>query len=337
MKNIFRFSITLCLLILFPLIITACGKQNMPEKPDIESTPLKITFAGGQPGGTYYMLASGIAESVNKTYPGSVVTIIPGSGVANIIKINNRQVDLSTSQNAVVADALDGRSPFEAKLDNIASIGSFYDCYYQIVVDKKLGITSFDEIINNKMKIRISADSLNSIAEVSFKRLLNEYGVTYEDFKAWGGDIVFQDKAASSDMLSDGLIDGFCTIDSYPTPSIQEAALSKDLVFLTIKPEIIENLGHKYGYGKGIVPADTYKNINNDVMTFTTFVVVVIPKDAPDDTAYKVARSIHLNLDYIKNIHATLKDLTPDKLTTNPGAPLHQGAQKYYKEAGIIK
>lgn len=317
------------------MLPAACGKQNQPVYT-ADSQPLKMTFAGGQASGTWYMLTNGITECINKTYPGSIITVVPGSGVSNITRVNNKQADLSTSHSVVVVDAINGREPFEEKLGNVAALASFYTSSYQIMVDKKLGITSFDELINNRTKIKLSVDQLNSTAEVSFKRLLNEYGVTYDDFKKWGGEIVFRQKAESSDMLGDGYIDGFGTLNPYPSPTIQEAEVNRDLVLLSIDPDVIERLSQKYGYGKGIVPANTYKN-SDKVTTFTSQAVIVIPKDAPDDVAYKVARSLHLNLDYLRTVHVAMKDLAPEYLAGNFGVPLHSGAEKYYKEAGIIK
>lgn len=337
MKKNFRLPIVLCLLLLLAVFTAACGKQNQPANQAAGSQPLKLTFAGGQASGTWYLLTNGITECINKTYPGSVITVVPGSGVSNITRVNNKQADLSTSHSVVVVDALSGREPFEERQANVAVLASFYDSSYQIVVDKKLGINSFEEIINNKIKIKLSVDQLNSTAEVSFKRLLNEYGVTYDDFKGWGGEIVFRQKADSSDMLSDGYIDGYGTLNPYPSPTIQEADLSRNLVLLSIDPYVIERLSQKYGYGKGLVPANTYKNSNKDVTTFTSRAVIIMPKDAPEDVAYKVARSLHLNLDYLRSVHAAMKDLNPEYLAGNFGAPLHKGAEKYYKEAGIIK
>lgn len=318
------------------LLLAACGKQNQPVYT-ADAQPLKLTFAGGQASGTWYLLTNGITECINKTYPGSIITVVPGSGVSNITRVNNKQADLSTSHSVVVVDALNGREPFEEKLGNVAALASFYTSSYQIVVDKKLGVNSFVDIISNKIKIKLSVDQLNSTAEVSFKRLLNEYGVTYDDFKEWGGEIVFRQKAESSDMLGDGYINGFGTLNPYPSPTIQEAEVNRDLVLLSIDPDIIERLSQKYGYGKGVIPANTYKNSNKDVTTFTSKAVIIIPRDAPDDVAYKVARSLHLNLDYLRSVHVAMKDLNPEYLAGSFGVPLHRGAEKYYREAGIIK
>lgn len=336
MKRIFRLPIVLCLLFLLAMLTTACGKQNQPVYT-ADSQPLKLTFGGGAPSGTWYLITNGVSECVNKSYPGSNVTVIPGSSVPNIVRVNSGQIDLSMSTNFYNVSAAAGGDPFNEKLDNLAAVASLYPSYFQLVVDKKLGVTSMDEIIARKMKIRISVESVASNTEVAFKQMLNEYGITEDDINAWGGDIVNKNKPESVDMLTDGLLDGFANVSLYPVPNIQEAAVNNDLVLLSINPAVIDSLCQKYGYSKGVIPANTYSFNDIDVATFNTDTVIIIPKDAPDEVGYKVARSIHQNLEYLRTVHVALKDLKSVELTQNLGAPLHKGAEKYYREAGIIK
>lgn len=337
MKKSFLLSLLFsCLLLLLLVLISSCAKQQQVTASKVNQ-PIKATIGGGEPSGSWYMLLNGVTECINKSYPGSTVTAIPGNALSNVTRINSKQVDLGLCHNIVAADAIEGNEPFEEKLSNVALVASFYPTYYQLVVDKKLGVTSLDEVITRKMKIRLSADQVGSIAELSFKRLLNEYGVTYDDIKKWGGDIVFRNKTDSSNMLADGYIDGYSTVALFPATHIQEASLSKDLVFLSINQSAIDSLSQKYGYSKGVIPANAYKFNDQDFNTFKALNVLIVSKDAPDDIAYKVARSIHQNIDYLKSVHSTVKEMKPEDLAQNSGIPLHKGAEKYYREAGIIK
>lgn len=337
MKKNFRLPIVLCLLLLLAVFTAACGKQNQPAIQAVDSQPLKLTFGGGSAGSTWSLITNGVSECVNKSYPGSNVTVVPGSSVSNVVRVNSSQLDLSLASNCVNVSASAGTAPFNEKLDNLATLASLYPSYFQLVVDKKLGVTSMDEIIDRKMKIRISADQVGSASEEAFKQMLGEYGVTYDDITSWGGEIVNKTRAESSDMLTDGLIDGFLNISLYPIPNIQEAAVNKDLVLISINPTVVDNLCKKYGYRQGAVPAHTYTFNDKDVNTFASDTVVIIPKNAPDEIGYKAARSIHQNLDYLRTVHIALKDLSPEELTQNLVLPLHKGAEKYYREAGIMK
>lgn len=336
MKMISRVSLIVCLLLLL-IVIPACGKQNQHANQAVDSQPLKLTFGGGAAGGILYLSTNGISECINKSYPGSNVTVVPGSGASNIVRVNSGQMDLGMASNNMNYSAVSGVPPFDEKMDNLATVATLYPSYFQLVVDKKLGVTSMDEIIAGKVKIRISADQVGSATEESFKQMLGEYGVTYDDITSWGGEIVNKTKAESADMLTDGLLDGFTNISLYPIPNIQEVAVNKDLVLISINPTVVDSLCQKYGYKKGVVPANTYSFNDNDVTTFASNTVVIIPENAPHEVGYKVARSIHQNIDYLRTVHVALKDLKPEELTQNLVLPLHKGAEKYYREAGIIK
>jgi TRAP transporter TAXI family solute receptor len=337
MKRNFGLRLILLLLLCTLFLISACGKKEQPAAKYSDNQPLKITFAGGAPNGVWYIVTNGVTECVNRSYPGSVVTVVPGSSIANLIRINEGQTDLSLATSTISVTAAGGNEPFKEKLSNVATVASLYPAHFQLVVDKKLGITSMDELIDRKVKIRLSVDQAGSNTEVAFKQMLSEYGVTYEDIKSWGGEIISRDKVNSSNMLSDGLIDGFTNITLYPAPPIQEAAVNKELVLLSINPDVIDRLCQKYGYSKGVIPANTYNFNDRDVASFANNAVVIVPKNAPDEVAYKVARAISENLDYLRTAHVAMQDLTPEKLTRDTGVPLHQGALKYYQESGAIK
>jgi TRAP transporter TAXI family solute receptor len=334
MENSSRLFLVLLLLLLLLVVLTACGKK---EQPAADTQPLKITFAGGSPSGFWYMVSNGVAECINRSYPGSVVTVVPGSGVGNITRINNRQVDLGLTSSNTTVDAMAGSEPFNEKLTNIAAVASLYPTSIQIVVSKELDITSVEDIFARKMKIRLSADQAGSNTELVLRRLLAEYGLTYKDIKEWGGEIIFKDMTDSSTMLSDGLIDGFMISSLYPAPTIQEIAVSKELVLLSVNPAMVEKFSQKYGYTRGIIPANTYSFNDRDITTLNANALILMPGETQDEVAYKVTRSIVENLEYLKTVHSALGGLTPDKLVQGTGIPLHKGAEKYYREIGVIK
>lgn len=334
------------LLTLVMIVLAGCGNQNpKPEaKSDTKSDtkpasaqPLRVTFAGSSPGGVWYMVMGGVTETINRSYPGSSVTVIPGDGVSNVTRVADGQAQIGLTHSAIAAAAIAGNDPFKNKIDNIASVASLYPSQLQFVVTKKSGITSIEDIKNKKMKIRVSVDSPGSTGELAFKRMINEYGFTYDDIKSWGGQVIFKNMGDSSDMLSDGLLDGMSTMTLYPASPLEEASVHNDLVLLPIKKEVTEALAKKFGYGTDNIPKNTYKFQTLDASTISSYTIIAVPKNASDELAYSIAKSIKENLDYLKSVHVAMKTLAPEQLVQNLGTPLHPGAQKYYKEAGILK
>lgn len=302
-----------------------------------DEDPMDMVMLGGSPTGVWFMVTTGISECVNKTYPGSVVQIIPGGGSGNPIRISQGEAESGMTHNILAYAAKSGADPYEDKLENIASIASFYSSCFQVVVDEDLGISTFDEIIENKMKIRLSIDKPGSSCQVLFLRMLEEYGVTVEEMEEWGCQIYFKNFADSSSMMSDGLVDGFGVNTLAPAPPIVETSLGKDMVLLEMNDEIVKTLHDKYGYSQYVVPAGTYDFCQVDINTAAATSILATSRDVSEEVAYKLARSIDENLDYMRNVHVALSSLTSESIVENLGVDLHPGAAKYYREQGIIE
>jgi len=299
--------------------------------------PVFATLAGGSPTGMLFMVCTGVSESVARSYPGSVVTIVPGSLTANAIRVNNGEVDACMANSALLYAASEGDSPYDKKLDNLAAVSNIFSGIFQIVVDKQTGITTFEEIVGKKLKVRLSFDQQGSATAVTIERLFAEYGVTREDFEAWGGTIVQKGQEDSAAMLSDGFIDGYAVQTLCPARAIQESAAARDIVLLELDPAVVSGMIEKYGYFPYTIPAGSYDFVTKDCPSLCANVVLTVPADAPDDLAYKLARSLVENIDYMREIHAGLKGLTPEGMASETGVPLHPGAMKYYKEIGVIE
>lgn len=332
------------LLICFILIIGGCSAQKVSEpaaaSPDaenqVETAPLNLTLAGGSTNGVWYMVSNGISECINKSYPGSVTTILPGNGVGNAIRINRGEVNAGLATSAMLYAANQGTDPYKEKLSNLAAVAMIHPTALQIVVRKDMGVTSFQEILDKKLKIRLSIDQQGSQASALFIQLLEAYGVSEKDLLSWGGQLINKGQEEASGMYVDGMIDGFILLTLYPAPAIQEGDLGRDMVLLPLDPGVITTLCEKYGYNKIIIPTDAYRFTSQDSPSVCSNTVLAIPKNASDEAAYKLARSLVENLDFFKNVHVAIKNLTPKMMVEDLGVPLHPGAKKYFQEIGIL-
>ena len=313
------------------LSAVACGNQGS-DTAKKGREPINVKIIGASPTGVLYMVLNGVSECVNKSYPKSTVSIAPGNLIANVNRIDAHDGDAGVTNDIMAAAALEGIPPYKEKLENIAGVAFLYSNSFQVVVSKDLGITSLEEIINNKMKVTLAVDKLVSSPGILMERIFTEYGITVEDFEAWGGKFVFYNMSDAAGMLADGSVDGFCIVGAPPTPQVQETAVNKDLVVLDIAPEVVKSLVQKYGYTESVMPAGTYDFQEEDCQTLSSGVVLIVAKDAPDEVAYKLAASINENLDYLTSVHVAFSDLTLDKMSGNLGIPLHPGAEKYYNE-----
>lgn len=317
-----------------------CSKQVGNEgREDTKTQPaeMNLTLLGTSPNGPGLIIVNGLAECINKSYPDSVITVVPGNFGTNITRINNNEADACMTDTYMALSALSGEAPYDEKMDNLASVTYLMPTVYQIAVNAKSGLSSFEDFIINKKNLRISVGMTGSAAAQFMMELLAFYGLTLEDIEGWGCEIVYQNIDNSAQMLADKRIDMMVAGAIVPTPTIQEISKNKQVVLLTLEPEAVNKLCRQQKYFKYTLPAGTYDFLSEDLHTVSTNTIIAVPKNAPDEVVYKMTRAFHDNLDYIKMTHASMADITPEQMINDLGIDLHPGAEQFYREAGILE
>jgi len=125
----------------------------------------------------------------------------------------------------------------------------------------------------------------------------------------------------------------------HPSGAIKEATTSCDSVLVTVDNNATKKLikNNPY-YRKAIIPGGMYRGSDVDVTTFGVGATFVSSTDVPDDVIYQVVRAVFENFDSFKRLHPAFHNLNKEEMVSGAlSAPLHPGAVKYYKEAGLMK
>ncbi|HNS55187.1 MAG TPA: TAXI family TRAP transporter solute-binding subunit, partial [Syntrophales bacterium] len=125
----------------------------------------------------------------------------------------------------------------------------------------------------------------------------------------------------------------------WPTAAITELAISTNIVLVPIDEAKIKDLTKKYPfYSRIVIPKGTYKGQEKDVATITTMAQWVVGAEVPEDVVYKLTKALwETGAAKMAQAHAQGKNVQPKTALAGMAVPLHPGAEKYYKEAGIIK
>jgi TRAP transporter TAXI family solute receptor len=283
------------------------------------------------------MLSNGLSESLNNSYKGSILHITPGASASNSIRVSENVAEFGLTHSNIAFEASKGIGAFDKSMDNLASIASFYPSPCQMVVVSELEIATFQEIIDKKVKLRMSIGSSGGSSEEAFLRIIASYGITKNDMEEWGCTFTNKGMDDSSKMFSDGLLNSIFITASAPAPIITENAINKKINLVEFDQININSLCEKHGYNIIEIAGNTYDFRDTPITSFAANTILATSTDIPDEIVYKMTRAIHENLDYLKSIHAALKPMTEESILENLGVPLHPGAEMYYKEAGIIK
>jgi len=326
----------LLLILLITLGTAGCGKKS--NQPIKENNSLNLNLIGATigGGGVWDLIATGVAETITQKLPGSTITSIPGEGVANVISVHNDEAELGLTHSSVAAAAYMGIDPFDEKINDVKAICALYESGLQFIADKDLPVNSIREMIDSKYKIKLAVGNPGSTGELATNRLLSEYGVSYKDIEAWGGKIYYKDMGEAADMLGDGLIDAFTLLTIAPAGPVQEVSNNNDLKMLPVEAEVVKALVDKYGYMDLSIANAAYDFIDEDITTFGSQVIIIANDRMTEEDVYKITKALVDNLDYLHQVHSNLKNLSVEKMAKGTGAPLHPGAEKYYKEAKVL-
>ncbi|MGE4354079.1 MAG: TAXI family TRAP transporter solute-binding subunit [Oscillospiraceae bacterium] len=291
-----------------------------------------VTITTGPSGGTHEIVGAAAAEIWKNNIPGINFSSIPSSGTsANIPLLNSgeAQVGVCTGDSAV--SAINGVSPYDQKYTNVKGLFALYPNTLQIWVQADSDIQDFGDLIDKKFTFAAPGSG-------PFQPTLNMmalYGFSEDDVKAAGGTIEYLDWGTAVSKLQDGLLDAVIWTTSYPAAKIVEAETTRDLRLLQVDTNMLDKFMDTYGGWISVtIPAGTYKNQPEDVITIGTPNFLCVLDDMDNDLAYALAKALWENRDILGNTHALLKSLSLDNVAKGMGVELHPGALKYYKEIG---
>jgi TRAP transporter TAXI family solute receptor len=319
---------------IFLLVVASGGLVSAKE-------PVHLRFASHVIGGTGYTQVALIAKQLRPHLPeGSTIDVLPYSGgIGNIKLMEAGKAEAGICLTASDRWAVDGTVVFKKKykkLRHIATTGIFYICVY---ATEKSGITSLEETIKAKKRVRWFALNIGSTGEVATRLLLQGYGASYDKLKAWGGSVTNTGWVNIGPALRDGRGDIVSHGVGAGHPSMTEIAVTVPGRFLDLKESVRDMFAKEYGFDKADMPANVFKHQPKPLKTVAYYLTFSASIDMPEEIAYQLAKVIAEERPALIKGHKSFKGTRPEE-SAQPGkygAPFHPGAERYYRERGWIK
>ncbi len=292
----------------------------------------------GGTGGTYYPIGGLVANAISgqdggKGVAGLVSTAVASNGsVANINAIQGGSSESGFTQSDVAYWAYTGTGLYEGKpkVQDLRVIATLYPETVHIVARKDANIKSVADLKGK----RVSIDEPGSGTIVDSRLVLAAFGITEKDIKP-----EYLKPGPAGDRLKDNALDAFFFVGGYPTGAISELATSSGISLVPIAGPQVEKLLAEYKFfAKDTVPAGVYKDVA-ETQTISVNAQWVTTAKQPEDLVYKITKALWSD-ETRKQLdagHAKGKLITAKTATTGLGIPLHPGAEKFYKEAGLLK
>lgn len=295
-----------------------------------QAADVKLILATGGTAGTYYPFGGAMAKIWNSKIPGMNVTAqTTGASAENIRLINKKEVELALVQSDTLDFAFKGVEVFKEKLTGMSAIAVLYPEIIQVVVRRESPVKFFSDL--KGMKVGVGAPG--SGTEANFRQLLDAYGMKKEDVKAQ-----YLSFAESADQFKDKHIDAFIVTAGIPNAAIMDISTQHSIRLLEIPEEIVAKLTQKYPFlSRAKVPANTYKGMTTDVNTVAVNAVLIAGNHLKEDVVYNLTKALFENQAELASAHAKGKELNLQSAVKGVSIPFHPGAERYYKEKGVMK
>lgn len=293
-----------------------------------------VTIGTGGVTGTYYPTGGAICRLVNQYKKDTKIRCSvesTGGSVYNVNTIENGELDFGIVQSDIVYQASKGEGTFKGKpITKLKSVMAIYPELLTLVSRKDSNINSLMDIKGK----RINIGNPGSGNESTTLTLFNASGIKKEDLAYIGG----LKASEMPDALKDNKIDAYFYMVGHPTVNIKDAASSINVKITPIEGAFVDSLIKKYPYfAKANVPAGLYKGNDDPIPTFGVKAVLVTSDDVSVNAVYTVVKAILENFEEFKQLHPAYANITKESLLDGLSAPLHEGAQKYFQETGLIK
>jgi TRAP transporter TAXI family solute receptor len=303
--------------------------------------PVKLRFATVGVGSAWYNYGAGIADMVRPNLPaGSSVDVLPiAGGVGNIKLIQSGEAELGISFAVTSAEGCGGFGAFKEKQDKVRGLVGGLDVYYfGAFVTKASGVTSWTEIAEGKNKFHLLTTKAGGTGEQGVRQVLGLLGSSKDAVARKGGMIEATERSGAAEAIKDGQAQGWAHVVTKGHPAATQITTVNETVMLPLPDEVITGMVEKFGWSPVTVPANTFKGQPEPIKTVMAASNILVGADVSDDVAYAFAKSIVEGADKLTKIHAGLGDFDPKKAADpilNGNCPMHPGAARYYKEAGL--
>ncbi len=292
-----------------------------------------ISFPTAATTGALYPLGAGIANIWNtKLKTVNVRVQASNGGVQNLNLLKEGEAQVSFAVTSIAYEAYNGLSGFKGRdYKDLRIIAGLYYNPNQVVALQASNVNKLEDFKGK----RFAPGAPGGTSEVESRVHFTAAGLKYpNDIKAQ-----FVGPTEAIDLMRNKQLDGTWIMAGTPTASVTELTSTAGAKLVSMTPALVKKMQEQYPwYSSYTIAANTYDNQPNDVLTTAIKMVLIVDASVSDEIVYQLTKTFWENLPAVREAHAVMKDVTTKDATTDlSGVPLHNGAEKYYREIGLIK
>ena len=333
--------LALMMMIVMALTVAACGgggdkkADNKAAAGKVDRSKEFITVLTGPTSGIYFPIGGAFSKVVGEMgYKTSATATGATAENINAILAGKGEMAIAMSDSVIQAVEAFGAYQGKPKAENLRAMMGLWPNVCQIVTTKDSGITKFTDLKGK----RVGVGAPNSGVELNARMMFEAHGMTYKDAK-----VDYLSYGEAIDQIKNGQCDVAFVTSGLGNATIKELGTAKEIVFVPVEGEALKRLTAKYPfYVEWKIPKETY-GTKVDTTTAAVMNIMLVSKNLSDDVVYDLLTGIYSQkgLETIGASHATAKrEIKPETALRGikgTSVKLHPGAEKYYKEKGMLK
>lgn len=289
-----------------------------------------INILTGGTSGVYYPMGVALSKIYTDKVKGvrpSVQSTKASVENLNLLQRGRGEVALALGDSLKAAWLGDAQAGFKTKLDRLRIISAFYPNYVQIVALKSSGVKTLADLKGK----RLSVGAARSGTELNARAIFAAAGMSYKDL----GKTEYLPFGESVELMKNRQLDATLQSAGLGVASIRDLANSVEIQVVDVPGALIDKIGPPFI--RATIPANTYKGQTESAQTAAIVNFLVTRSTLKDETVYQLTKAMWENVDQLAAAHAVGKLVKLENAIKGLPAPLHAGAERYYKEKGLIK
>ena len=296
----------------------------------------QVAIGTGEPGSAYYKLGRALCRLIDRGSDRQDLTCEPlatPGGLFNLENVRGGAIEFGLVPSDLHYFAVEQVGPFEfvdATYESIRSLFSLYAEVFTLVVPRDAGIAGLDDLKGRRVN--------NGVWGTTERNFIEALAAA----KDWSdGDFLLVEElpvAQQSLAFCHGSLDAIVYSVSHPNRDVGRVLEQCDGALVGVEASEVSGVqSDKPYYIAGEIPGDLYPQASQPIATFGIKVTLVSSAETDADTVYGVVKSVFENLDRLKRSNRALLPVEPAEMISDGlTAPLHEGAIRYYQEAGLL-
>ena len=288
-----------------------------------------VNVLTGGTSGVYYPLGVGLsniyAENIDKVRT-QVQSTKASVENLNLLQQGRGEIAFALGDSVAAAWAGNAEAGFPQKLDKLRGIAAIYPNYIQLVALKDSGAKTLADLKGKGVSVGAPASG----TELNARAILGAAGMSYDDL----GKTEYLPFAESVELMKNRQLDATLQSAGLGVASIRDLSTSVPITVVEIPAEIAEKLGAPFQ--AATIPAGTYDGQDTDVPTVKISNYLITNSDVSDELAYQMTKLLFENLETLTSSHKAASAITLKAALDGMPVPLHPGAERYYREQGLI-